>query len=168
MNSPLANASLAPQPPAAPNVPVANELPPPLPELVEGLVPAVLVPPITEEVLQEVPQVEMLVQNFDQIYQLGLETYEAQDLSTVVYNPDLVSEQQLQEAEGNGTLAQLAVPLIPGAGEEMSMAAPPAPAGGPLAGADVSPAARAANMQPPQISPIQPNPIGSQLARRAI
>lgn len=166
--SPLSNESLTAAPPAAPNTPVAAELPPPLPQLAEGAIPAILIPPITDEVLQ-IPEVESIIANFEQIYQLGLETYEAGDMSTVIYNPDLMTEEQLTEAEGNGTLAQLAQPLLGDAalaGEAMAAPAP-APAQ-PLAGAGISPAARANNMQPPQVSPIQPNPITSQLARRAI
>lgn len=168
--SPLSNESLtAPTPPAAPNVPVAAELPPPLPQLAEGLIPAVLIPPITEEALQ-IPEVESIIANFEQIYQLGLETYEAGDMSTVVFNPSLVSAEQLTEAEGNGTLAQLAMPLLGDGALAGEMAAPaPAPAPAqPLAGAGLSPTSRANNMQPPQVSPIQPDPITSQLARRAV
>jgi hypothetical protein len=152
----------------APNTPVSNTLPPPIPELVDGSVPAVLVPPVTEELLQA-PAVDALLTNFDKLFELGLDVYEAQDLSTVVYNPTSVSEQQLQEAEANGTLAELAMPLMGDEGGLESAATAAPPAGGPLAGASVvSPAARAANMQPPQVSPIQPNPISQQLARRAV
>jgi hypothetical protein len=175
--APLANATVMPQQaaPVAPNVPVAAELPPPFPQLQSGEIPAVLVPPITETLMQN-PAINSIIGIFGQLPDMGLETYEAQDLSTVIYNPQSIDEAALQEAEANGTLEQLAMPL-PGS-EETPAEAAAGPAAGPLAGAQVSApsnvnqsrltSARTQNISPRQVSPVQPNPVTSQLARRAM
>lgn len=180
-NAPLADASIGPMQaaPVAPNAPVAAELPPPLPQLQAGEVPAVLVPPITEDLMND-PTITSVISVFGQLPDLGLETYEAQDLSTVIYNPQVIDEPTLQEAEANGNLAQVAMPLM--GGEEMA-AAPQMQAAGPLANAQVmapqpsAPSnvnksrlttARTRNITPKQVSPVQPNPLSSQLGMRAV
>lgn len=173
---PLSDVTLGPTQaaPVASNVPVAAELPPPFPQLQAGEVPAVLIPPITENLMND-PTVTSVISIFGQLPDLGLETYEAQDLSTVIYNPQIIDEATLQEAESNGNLAQVAMPLT--GGEEMA-AAPQMQAAGPLAGAQVSApsnvntsrltTARTRNITPKQVSPVQPNPLSSQLGMRAV
>lgn len=178
---PLSDVTLGPTQaaPVASNVPVAAELPPPFPQLQAGEVPAVLIPPITENLMND-PTVTSVISIFGQLPDLGLETYEAQDLSTVIYNPQIIDEPTLQEAEANGNLAQVAVPLT--GGEEMA-AAPQMQAAGPLANAQVmapqpsAPSnvnksrlttARTRNITPKQVSPVQPNPLSAQLGMRAV
>ena len=114
-NAPLSNATIGPMQaaPVAPNVPVAAELPPPFPQLQAGEIPAVLIPPITEDLMND-PTITSVITIFGQLPDLGLETYEAQDLSTIIYNPQVVDEATLQEAESNGNLAQVAMPLMGG------------------------------------------------------
>lgn len=174
----LDNATLdmSPEPVVPVNEPVAAELPPPLPDLQSGKLPAVLVPPITQELMASDPTIDAIVNNFPKLGELGIEYYEAQDMSTVLYRPDLVSEKDLQEADQNGTLSQIAVPLGAAEGPQGSS---PTPGGqmAPLA-AEQAPAApadearlqtaRVQNMAPRPISPIQPRPVTGQLAKRPI
>jgi hypothetical protein len=138
------------------------------------------VPPITEDLMND-PTITSVISIFGQLPDLGLETYEAQNLSTVIYNPQVIDEPTLQEAEANGNLAQVAIPLM--GGEEMA-AAPQMPAAGPLANAQVAAApqtsapsnvnksrlttARIRNITPKQVSPVQPNPLSAQLGMRAM
>ncbi len=180
-NTPLSNATIGPMQttPVATNVPVAADLPPPFPQIQTGEVPAVLVPPITENLMND-PMITSVISIFGQLPDLGLETYEANDFSTVIYNPQVIDEPTLQDAESNGNLAQVAIPLI--GGEEMATA-PQMQAAGPLANAQVAApqasapsnvnksrltTARTRNITPKQISPVQPNPISSQLGMRAV
>lgn len=182
-NAPLADASIGPMQaaPVAPNVPVAAELPPPFPQLQAGEIPAVLIPPITEPLMQD-PTISSVLTVYGQLPDLGLETYEAQDLSTVIFNPQVVDEATLQEAEANGNLAAVAVPLLGGeeAAPEAQAPAAAAPGMAPLAGMQIQPtapsnvnksrltSARTQNINPKQVSPVQPNPLSAQLSRRAM
>lgn len=171
----LANETISPvEAPVVPvNEPVAAELPPPLPQLESGEISAVLVPPITQELMAD-PAIDNLVSSFPKIMEMGLGVYETADLSTVIYNSDLVSEEQLREAEQNGTLAQIAQPLgsisgqggaspLPGADmAPLAAEQAPSPAGEPRLQS-----ARVQNMAPRQISPIQPRPVTTALGKRA-
>lgn len=162
--SPLA----APEPAAAVNTPVEADLPPPLPQLAAGELPAVLVPPITPETEGD-PTVQAVISNFGELGKLGIEYYEAADQSTVLYNPKVITEDQLKEAEANGTLAQIAPP-IGGSMEPQAQGAPlaqTAPAGAPAAPPRLT-NARIQNFNPRPVSPIQPNPITQQLDKRAL
>lgn len=164
VSSPLA----APEPAVATNTPVEADLPPPLPQLAAGELPAVLVPPITPETEGD-PLLQNVISHFGELGKLGIEYYEAGDQSTVLYNPEMVTEDQLKEAEANGTLAQIAPPL----GQAL------APQSAPLQAAVVPPAgapqtsgrlrnAQIQNFNPRPVSPIQPNPVTQQLDKRAI
>jgi hypothetical protein len=186
INAPLAGETAlpaAPAPLAAPETPVqpapvalnqpeTAEFPPPLPQIASGEVPAVLVPPITPESL-EMPVVASIVENFGRMAELGIEFYEAADLSTVLYNPEKVTVESLKEAEANGTLGQLAVPLDAAASALPEALAAEQPAAAPLQGVK-APAnsrlttARMRNIAPKQVSPIQPNPLEGQLGKRAL
>jgi len=183
MASPLDNATIetTPQPldaePVVPvNEPEAAALPPPIPQLQAGDIPAVLVPPVTQELMAD-PVIDALVTNFPKLGELGLEYYEASDLSSVIYNPGSVTLEQLQEADQNGTLGQIAQPLqaleagqgsgaTPG-GMQAPLAAESLPAPAPAGEARLQ-TARVQNMAPRQISPIQPKPITNALGKRAI
>ena len=174
-NTPLSDASIGPMQasPVAPNMPVAAELPPPFPQLQSGEIPAILIPAITQELLQD-PAMSLIIEIFGQLADLGLETYEAKDMSTVIYNPNNLDEPTLIEAESNGNLSQLALPIF-GSSEPQA-----GPSTAPLSNMQVQTSApsnvnksrlttaRAQNISPKQISPVQPNPISSQLSRRAM
>jgi hypothetical protein len=184
MASPLDNATiettpqpLTPEPVVPVNQPEAAVLPPPLPQLQAGEIPAILVPPITQEMVAADPAIDAIVSAFPKLGDLGLEYYEATDLSSVIYNPSKVTEADLKEAEQNGTLASIAQPLQALEAAQGSGAAPgdqmaplaaeqlPAP---PPAGEARLQSARVQNMAPKQISPIQPRPVTTGLAKRAI
>jgi hypothetical protein len=183
MASPLDNATietisqpLNPEPVVPVNEPEAAALPPPLPQLQAGEIPAILVPPITQEMVAANPTIDAIVSTFPKLGDLGLEYYEAADLSSVIYNPSKVTEADLKEAEQNGTLASIAQPLqaleaAQGSGAPGDQMAPlaaeqlPAP---PPAGEARLQSARVQNMAPKQISPIQPRPVTTGLAKRAI
>lgn len=171
--APLANEQLG-KPVVPVNQPVEAELPPPLPQLQAGELPAVLVPPITQEMMAD-PVIDAVVTNFPRLGELGLDYYEAQDMSTVLYNPELVSLEQLKEADTNGTLPQIAQPLGAVSGQPPAATAPAAQ-NAPLATEQLPAApaeaglqkARVQNMAPRQVSPIQPKPVTGQLAKRPI
>jgi hypothetical protein len=177
MLSPLANASMSDTPPVAPtNTPVEASLPAPLPDVVAGNIPAVLVPPVNEATMTE-PVVDAIVKNFDRLPEMGLETYELPDMSTVVFNPQLVTEDQIKEAQANGTLPQLAMPAVGGA-EPAEAPAPAAAQQAPLAQATLTgpppvnqsrlTTARVQNFAPRQVSPVEPKPVLNALGKRAI
>lgn len=182
MASPLENATiesapqpLAPEPVVPVNEPEAAALPPPIPQLQSGDIPAVLVPPVTQELMAD-PVIDALVTNFPKLGELGLEYYEASDLSSVIYNPSQVTAEQLAEADQNGTLGQIAQPLQALEAAQGSGAAP-ADMQAPLATEQLAApppgearlqSARVQNMAPRQISPIQPKPITNALGKRAI
>lgn len=168
--NPLENASLDVASPMPLNEPEAAELPPPFPGLIAGEVPAVLIPPISQELFDD-PTIQTVVEKFEELPSMGLDYFEAQDRSTVIYNPSIIQEDALIEADKNGTLAQIAVPLIGGAEEVNPLAdamTPPAMAPKPQNSGGSLQTARLRNINPPQVSPIQPNPIEQQLARRPI
>lgn len=173
--APLATETLS-EPVAAVNKPEEATLPPPLPQLESGEVPAVLVPPVTQELMAD-PVIDAVVNNFPRLGELGLAYYEASDMSTVLYNPDKITEQELQEADKNGTLAQIATPLDAFSGRQGSPATPGtqnAPlateqlAGGTPAAEPSLQKARVQNIAPRPVSPIQPKPVTGQLAKRPI
>lgn len=178
--APLADESVAPLPtplasPTASSVklnePVAAELPPPLPQISAGVLPAALIPPISEEVAVD-PLVESIISNFGKLGELGIEYYEAADQSTVLYNPSLITVEELKEAESSGTLAQIAPPIgiAAEAPLDVSTSAPlaqTAPAPKP-AGSQRLMGARIRNFNPQPVSPIQPDPVIQQLDKRAI
>jgi hypothetical protein len=177
MTPPLANASLSGGEPVAPtNTPVEASLPAPLPDVVAGNIPAVLIPPVTEATLAE-PVVDAIIKNFDRLPQMGLEAYELPDMSTVVFNPRFVTEDQIKEAQANGTIAQLAVPAA-GSPEPAEAPAPAAAKQAPLAQATLTgpppvnqsrlTTARVQNFAPRQVSPVEPKPVLNALGKRAI
>lgn len=105
--SPLADATVktpapAPQPLAGPQPPAVPE---PLNLVVAGQVPAVPLPPAQPGAPLD-PAQEFVVSNFDSLPQLGLGAFEASDLTTVVYNPNMVNEQALAAADKAGQLPQ--------------------------------------------------------------
>ncbi len=171
----LATASASPAPAAA----AGGELPSPIADVVAGAVPGFALPPI--EGGQPSPVQAFVVEQFQALQDLGLDYLELPDLTSVVFNPDVISEEDLQAAADAGTLPQIA----PFATELGQPVAAPAPAGaseaGPLATATVTPAgagnapvrtdkrletARIKNVTPPK--PATPNPVVGQLAKRAI
>jgi hypothetical protein len=159
-----------PEPIVPVNEPTTATLPPPLPQIASGELPAVQVPPITDENSSD-PLISAVIANFGELGSMGIEYYEASDQSTVLYNPELITESDLQEADKMGTIGQIAQPI---GGQPQGGAAPNQPS--PLAQAGPPPTqtpaplqnARINNFNPKQISPVQPNPVMGQLDRRVL
>lgn len=177
IETPAAPQPLTPEPVVPVNEPVAAELPPPLPQLQSGELPAILIPPVTQEMVAQDSVVGALVSNFPKLGDLGIGYYEAADLSSVLYNPSLVTVEELQEADQNGTLASIAQPLSALEAAQGSGAAPggmPAPLAAeqlavpPPAGEAKLQNARVQNIAPRQVSPIQPKPVTATLGKRAV
>jgi len=110
----LASATVAPA--AAPAVggqelaPVqAPEIPSPLAEVTQGVVPAALLAPVEPDAALD-PAQSFLIDNFEKLAELGLDVYEAPDLSTVVFNTSLVDRKAVEAAAAGGTLQQLLTP----------------------------------------------------------
>lgn len=181
MAAPLDSATMDTQPVAPTNTPVEAEFPAPLPDVISGTVPAIVVPPVNQTTLQD-PVVGAVVQNFGRFPELGLSTYELPDLSTVVYNAGVLTEDQIAEALANGTLDQLVVPVQQEAAPETTPETPQIEAQAtqqaPLAQATLTgpppvnesrlTTARIQNFAPRQISPIQPKPVINTIGKRAI
>jgi hypothetical protein len=178
MATPLDNATMMPVAPT--NTPVEAELPAPLPDVIAGQIPAVRVPPVNEQTMQD-PIVEAVITNFGRLPELGLDVFELPDLSTIVFNPNVITQEALAEAQANGTIDQV-VGAIAGA-EEAQAAAPAQEAGAavqtaPLAQATLTgpppvnesrlTTARIQNFAPRQVSPVEPKPVISTLGKRAI
>ncbi len=187
--NPLADATVAA--PAAPQplapqaeVPAPEQTGPQLPEPLDAVarkeLPAVAVPPLQPGVPPD-PVQSFLVANLDVLPEAGLGWYDTQAKQTVVFNTELLTEEQLAQSEKDGTLASLlqapAAGAQPGAASAEGTSIPaPAPATPaqkapkPSAGLqDILANARVKNMQGgPRVSPVQPNPVGQQLARRPV
>jgi hypothetical protein len=177
--------------PAAPGVPVPAEapvapaaaspeaLPTPFDAIVAGKLPGLQVPPIQKETGLD-PIQDFVVSNLHNLQAAGLEYTDLPNDTTVVYNPELVSTEDIAAAFEAGTLDQ----LVPSsaqfqefAAKQEAAAAPqglagvPPPSAGPSAGpAGSTPpgvmSARLKTLEPP--SPIKPNPIPDRLARRTV
>lgn len=175
------------QVPAAPSAPLAApaaeqgfQLPSPFSDVVAGTIPGVSIPPIVGRKTNQIQ--EFVVANMDDIMASGLDLHETDDATTVLFNPAKVTAEQIDEAAKSGKLFE----LFPLADQAAQAAASPAPApeaplaapAGPLAGAVAQPAAPAgskglqtaqakslASLQP---SPIKPNPVPDQLAKRPV
>jgi hypothetical protein len=166
-----------PAPAPAEMAPAELEIPSPLADVVAGSIPGVTLPPIEG---QPTPLQEFVVANFQRLNESGLEYFELPDLSSVVYNPDVITEADLPAAAEDGSLAQI-TPLAadfgpiaapaPAAGAPPAAVAAPPQASGALSGARVAPdrkleTARLKNAAPaPRAAP---NPVVGQLAKRAI
>lgn len=186
----LANEKVAPKAapapaaaaPAAPqtSAPTPEQLPEPLAAVARKEVPGILVPPLLPNTPPDPLQL-FVVQNFDTLPQMApVDYYDTQSSETVVFNTELLTAEQLAQAEKSGTLTQLLQPQTAAApgGPAMSaegtslpapvpqtppMKAPPAKMQASLA------TARVRNMGGgPKVSPIQPNPVGQQLAKRPV
>lgn len=180
MANELASVTVAPA--AAPEAPAPTaDLPEPVAAVASGQLPAIVVPPARPKSEPD-PVYLFLVQNYDVLpEQAPVDFYETREAETILFNTQLLSQERLAQAEKDGTLAQLLTPveapaaapsqtaegtsIAPPAVQTPAQSAPRMPAGAQnsLAGA------RVRNMQGgPKVSPIQPNPIGQQLARRAV
>ncbi len=176
------------QPAAAPEAPAAQDaasapaspLPSPFGDVAAGTVPAVSIPPLHRDA-QPDPLQGFVIQNLPVLTKSGLDFYEAKDLSTVVFNPQKISEKDLKTADESGKLAEVAPAAQSAAHAEAptpaadAAAAPAAPA---LASLPV-PAPRGnvpkqvsraqlQNLNPRKASPIVPNPVPDKLAKRAV
>lgn len=169
----LAGASVAPQ-----TVPAeaAPSLPSPFLDVSEGKVPGVTLPPINDGQMN--PVQEFVVSNFNAVMDAGLDYYEFEDTAeSVIFNPQKITEKELQAARDAGTLYEIA-PVVqdlapigqpaPAAADSIQA---PAAASAPLSGATVTPnrsleTARLKNVAPAPKN--APNPVPNQLGRRAI
>lgn len=100
---------------------------PPVQAVLAGQPPAVYVPAV--ELSQQSPVVQTLAANMEGLAELGLSIYRATD-KVVLFNPELVGEDQLRQADESGQLESLASPLESLMGGEGSPA-PQTPAGAP-------------------------------------
>lgn len=176
---PAPNAPLAPQ--AAPAEAPAFQLPSPFADVVAGTIPGVTVPPIVQGKTDQLQ--EFVVSNLDEIMASGLDMHETDDAMTVFFNPSKVTPEQIDKAAKAGKLLE----LFPAAAQAAQAAAAPAeapveaaPAAGPLAGATVAPpaaagapnqrlmGAQATALKSLTPSPIRPNPVPDQLAKRPV
>jgi hypothetical protein len=175
----LAQATVA-QP--AQQMPGQELAPPPIPSpldaVASGQAPAVALPPV-EPNGQLLPAQEFVIENYAQLPQIGLAVFEAQDLSTVVYNPAMVDEASLMQADQEGTLAQLlsaATPMSPEQAAAPAVAAPPPPPVEPApapkvpAGTqDMLARARVRNVGAgPKQPGLAPNPVSGAVASRPV
>jgi hypothetical protein len=187
----LSDAVASPLPaPTAPAAPAAPEFPSPFLDVVQGSVLGVTIPAIEGQTneLQE-----FVVQNFTQLQDAGLDYIELPDMQSVFFNPQVISEKDIQAAAEAGTLGQIAPlveqlgapPVIPTAEpapqEGPAAAPPPANAGlGVLAGVGVAPAGaspgntskklettRLKNAAPPKPNTANAGPV-PMLQRRAV
>lgn len=166
----LDNASATPAP--------APQFPSPFADVLAGSVPAVSLAPLHGSKTD--PAQEFVVSNFEELTNAGLDYHETPDNHSVLFNPKVISADQIDKADKAGELFRLA-PLVkdlaqPGAEtapeaapQGQAPAAAPAPAG-PLAGMQVTDpkikTARLKNLAPAPTN--QPNPVPGQLAKRAI
>lgn len=180
---PLPDASAANSAPvapaAAPAAALAAEqgpLPSPFLDVVQGKLPAVVLPPISKGT-NPPPEVSFAVQNFDTLLKAGLDYYETKHSDTVLFNPKLLTEDQVKAAEKAGKLQELtkpveAAPALAEAAPAAAAAPVAAPAAVAAAPAPSKPAQRArlAALTPPSAKggAIKPNPIPDKLAKRAI
>lgn len=180
MANELASAQVSPQ--AAPQAepPAGSGFPSPLADVEAGSVPAISMAPIREGKMDEIQK--FTVENFDAILQSGLEYHDLPDAHSVLFNPKLISIEQIEAADKAGKLFEVA-PLAKGLGTPATAQAPsaeaqPAPAAsnaGPLSGATVSaPVPANKGLESARIKASRPapatgsNPVPNQLGRRAL
>jgi hypothetical protein len=99
-------------------------------------------------------------------------------MSTIVYNPDVLTEDAILEAQANGTIEQLVTPAVAQAAENAAPAQAAAPQTAPLAQATLTgpppvnesrlTTARIQNFAPRQVSPVEPKPVINAVSKRAI
>ena len=177
MRNELASATVAPA--------QAPQIPEQVAAVAAGDLAGLLVPPAKPGAPLD-PVYGFLVENYDLLpEQAPVDFYETAKAETVLFNTGLLTAENIQGAEEAGTLVELlSGPTAaeqpagnsPSISAEGTSVAPPV-AAQPMMGAPKMPAgaqsalagARVRNMQGgPKVSPIQPNPIGQQLARRAV
>lgn len=175
----------------------APQLPQPLDAVAAGQQPATVLPPVQPNQPPDDVQ-EFVISNFDKLQTLGLEAFEAPDMSTIVFNPQLVGKADIENAVKTGTLDQLLSPA-PQQGQELAGAAPQAapkaaPAGPDTTAIDVaqqhSGQRASTNVEAPKApastqnmlakarvrnmgagakpAGLVPNPVGNQLSKRAL
>lgn len=194
MNNPLADAkvkmpmaeeTMAPEAPAAqaPAPATTLQLPEPLGAVARKEIPGVIVPPLVPG-QQPDPVQLFVVSNFDVLPTVApIDYFDTQAKETVVFNSELLTAEQLEQAEKDGTLKNLvqsanggtaaAAPGMSAEGTSIPAPQPATPtmrAPKPSAGMqDMLANARIKNLQGgPRVSPIQPNPVSQQMARRTL
>lgn len=170
--APLAASTDNPAPP--------QSLPSPFDDVVQGQIPAVLIPPIEGGQPNEVQQ--FVGMNFGDLLSANLDYKELKDSSIVFYNPNVLPEAELEAAIKDGSILKIAAPVTQmGAPAEVAASGemPPPPAvNSPALANTALPAAEA----PPgvenarlrtvgatkKVSPVMPNPVPDRLAKRAV
>ena len=173
---PVPSAVPAPEAPAP--APEAT-IPSPFADVIAGTIPGVQLPPISREAGAPDPVQGYVIENFPELLAAGLEYTDVPGDVTVLYNPSNLTEAQIQSAAKDGTLDSLVppatAPAAPAAEAGLAGVAVPPPVPPQTAGPAPGPAGatppgvmrqRLANVTPP--SPIKPNPIPDQLAKRAL
>lgn len=170
---------IAPEAPVAPAPAPQDGLPTPFDAIAAGKLPGLQVPPFTKEAGALDPIQDYVVSNLHILQANGIEYTDLPNDTTVLYNPEVVTTDEIAKAYEAGTLDKL-VPTsaafqefaskqaagAPGPGAVPPQSAPPAagPAGSTPPGVN---RARLANIEPPGPG-IKPNTVPMQLSRRAL
>lgn len=127
--TPGAQISMQPEQPEAPaDLPVEEVAAlPPVKAVIEGQPPAVYVPEGTRN-----PMTDILTANFPKLGELNLSIYKSLDKKIVLFNPEKLPAETLQQADKAGNLDSVAAPLdailnAPAPGEGEQAPASPAP-----------------------------------------
>lgn len=102
-----------------------SSAPAPISSLLSGEIPALTVPPVRG--MSDDPAISFLQNNFTMLAdQGGIDFLDTDDGSTVIFNPQVISRAEIEAAQAEGTLAQLAPPIgaAGGLGEIAPAAAP--------------------------------------------
>lgn len=174
--------------PLAPEAPPAEQLPSPFSNIAAGELPAVSFPPEKKGEASG-PLSQYVQDNLPTLLAAGIDVFEAKDQHSVLFNPTLVSLEDLKKAEAAGTLLKVAPSIktakpaktAPAAAAPLAAPAQPAAAPtGPLAQQSLPPApmnpapkpngklqaAQLQNMKSPNAASAA-NPL-DQLSKRAI
>lgn len=175
---PLPTEEVTPVVAEAPSEAVAapvDALPTPFDAIAAGQLPGLQVPPFTKEAGALDPIQDFVVSNLHVLQANGIEYTDLPNDTTVLYNPEVVTTEAIAAAFKAGTLDEL-VPSSAAyqefiqkqaAGPSSGLAGVPTPSAPPAG--STPPGVnrmRLQNVEPP--TPIKPNPIPDQLARRAI
>jgi hypothetical protein len=87
--------------------PSSSGLPPPFPDVIQGKIPGVLIPPHNGGEGEEPPAFKFAVQNFDEFPNVGLEVHETKDATTVIYNPKAIDADKIDQLANENKLHEV-------------------------------------------------------------